>query len=301
MKGIASRVMAGRLSAVLVVVATMFVSLLLPPALLLSGAALALVTLRRGAYEGALILGAASVVALGLGWLLFGHPGPLAGVLPGFWLPVWGLSAVLRSTISLAATLAVAVGLGWLVVGGFYALLDDPGGWWQGWLDEVLKPAFESAGVGADAATLDRLIAWVAPLMPGLLAANAIFSALAALLIGRWWQAQLYHPGGFRSEFRGLRLGRGLALLALAVWTAAFASGALWLQCLALPLAVAWLLQGLAVVHGLAALRGWSPWALVLVYVLLAILAPQAVALLCLLGLTDTWMDLRARAAARTG
>ncbi|HNK32581.1 MAG TPA: hypothetical protein PK403_09915, partial [Plasticicumulans sp.] len=66
---------------------------------------------------------------------------------------------------------------------------------------------------------------------------------------------------------------------------------------LALPLAVVWLLQGLAVLHGLALLRGWSPWALVLVYVLLLLLLPQAVALLCLLGLIDTWMNLRARAA----
>lgn len=298
MTGIASRVMAGRLPAVLIVVATMFVSLLLPPVLLLSGAALALVTLRRGPYEGALILGAASVAAFVLGWLLFGHPGPLAGVLPGFWLPVWGLAAVLRATVSLAAAFAVAAGLGWLVVTGFYALLDDPADWWQGWLAELLKPAFEQAGAGGDAVqALDRLIAWVAPLMPGMIAANVVFSALVALLIGRWWQARLYNPGGFRSEFHGLRLGRGLALLTIVTGAAAFASGALWLQCLALPLAVIWLLQGLAVLHGLALLRGWSPWALVLVYVLLLLLLPQAVALLCLLGLIDTWMNLRARAA----
>lgn len=298
MTGIASRVMAGRLPAVLIVVATMFVSLLLPPLLLLSGAALALVTLRRGPYEGALVLGAASVAALALGELLFGHSGPVAGVLPGFWLPVWGFAALLRATVSLAATLALAVGIGWLVVGGFYVLLDDPAGWWQSWLTGVLKPAFEDAGAGADAVqALDRLIAWVAPLMPGWLAANVVFSALAAVLIGRWWQARLYNPGGFRSEFHGLRLGRRLALLTIVTLAAAFASGAVWLQCLALPLVVVWLLQGLAVVHGLAVLRGWSPWALVLVYVLLLLLLPQAVALLCLLGLTDTWMNLRTRAA----
>lgn len=292
--------MAGRSQAALIVLATMLLSLLLPPLLLLSGAALALVTLRRGLSEGTVVLALAAAVSLLLGYLLFGHAGPVAGVLPGFWLPVLMLAAVLRATVSLAVVVLVAAAAGWVVVGGFYAALGDPAVWWQQWLTSVLEPAFSEAGIDPASSGLHDLLTWLAPLMPGAIAANLVLSALLALLIGRWWQAQLFNPGGFQQEFHGLRLGRSMALVAIAVWLGAVLSGLPWLVNLGLPLAMALVLQGLAVVHGTIAAKGWKAWPLGVLYGALLVAAPQVVLGLCVLALVDSWADLRAR-AARSG
>ncbi len=294
MNALASLVMAGRSRAALVVAAGMFFALLVPPVLLLSGGALALVTLRRGPADGAWVLGLACLGAVVLGWLLFDGPGPVAGVLPGYWLPVWLLAATLRASVSLALTVSTAVGLGWLAIGAFGLLFDDPAAWWYGVLSATLKPAFEGV---IDASTLEAALRTLAPLMPGVLAANVMLSALLGVLVGRWWQARLYNPGGFRREFHALRLGRVQALLATVLIAAALALDIPWLVNLALVLGLGFALQGLAVVHGLVAARGMKGAWLIALYVALVLAMPQVAVALCALGLIDCWLDLRARAA----
>ncbi|MEZ5581549.1 MAG: hypothetical protein R3F37_01040 [Candidatus Competibacteraceae bacterium] len=57
-----------------------------------------------------------------------------------------------------------------------------------------------------DPQTLQQLLDYLAPMVVGLIFANGLASLLCGLLLGRWWQALLFNPGGFSREFHELRL-----------------------------------------------------------------------------------------------
>jgi uncharacterized protein YybS (DUF2232 family) len=153
----------------------------------------------------------------------------------------------------------------------------------------------EQAGEWRD--TLDQM----ANVMTGIMCAAFVFSAVLSLLLARWWQAQLYNPGGFRDEFHRLRLGRPLALAVLALMAASLLplGGASALgRDMVMVVLMMYMLQGLAVIHAVVAKRGASNAWLVATYVLLAIALPQVAMLLAIAGLMDTWLNLRREARA---
>jgi hypothetical protein len=293
--------MRGRSPAALVAAAAAVLFWLFPPFLIVSGAVVALVTLRRGPAEGALVVGLAGLGAAGLTWLVLGVPWPMLDVLLACWLPLWLLALVLRATVSLSRTLQVAALLGLFGVASFYLVLGDPVIWWGGilarWRHDLAALA---PGQGTDQATLtallDLLESW-APFLPGQAASAALLFVLLGLLLGRWWQALLFNPGGFRPEFHQLRLGRPLALLALLLFGAAMLSGWPLLTNLALVLGTLYTVQGIALVHAVAFERQLSPAWLLLFYLLLLPFLSQ---LVMALGIADAWADFRARVRPRS-
>ncbi|TCO76981.1 hypothetical protein EV699_12722 [Plasticicumulans lactativorans] len=296
MRALANWVMAGRSQAALVIACAMFLALLLPPLMFVSGAALALVALRRGGGEGGLVLGFAAAGSLAIAWLLFGSPGPVLTVLPGFWLPVLLLAVVLRASVSLAVATLVAVLLGWVAVLGFHLLVDDTAAWWLQVLNASIRQALGEAGMDSDGmVAVDEILQFLAPLMTGIVAANGALSALLALLLGRGWQALLYNPGGLRREFHALRLGRWPAVVMMALLATVALAHSPFAGNLAIVAGAAYVLQGLAVVHGLVGLRGMSRVWLVALYLALLLALPQVGLGLIALALVDAWADLRAR------
>jgi hypothetical protein len=141
-------------------------------------------------------------------------------------------------------------------------------------------------------------VAQLAPLMCGVVAAGFLLQLLFSLYVARWWQALLYNPGGFSAEFRQLRLHRMLGLLGVAVlafWLIPGVALPMWLNCLGLVLVSVFLLQGLAVAHGVfGAMPGSQRW-LVATYVLLLLFLPQMATVLVTVGLLDVWIDFRGR------
>lgn len=297
MKALAAFTMRGRASAVLVMAVAAVLFWLFPPFMVVSAAALALVTLRRGAAESLLLLVLAGSAATGLAALVLGTPWPMLDVLLAGWLPLWLLALMLRATVSLARTLQVAAALGLVGVLLCYLVLGDPAAWWNSLLEPLRQ---EAARLGptlpaAERDTLDRMLALLgewAPFLPGHLASMILLNGLLALFLGRGWQAALFNPGGFRTEFHALRLGRPLAGLTLVLLAGALLSGWVPLTNLALPLSVLYTVQGIALVHALAFARSLSLAWLLLFYLLLLPLLSQ---LVLALGLADAWIDLRAR------
>lgn len=300
MKALAAFTMRGRASAVLVMAVAAVLFWLFPPFMVVSAAALALVTLRRGAAESLLLLVLAGSAATGLAALVLGTPWPMLDVLLAGWLPLWLLALMLRATVSLARTLQVAAALGLVGVLLCYLVLGDPAAWWNSLLEPLRQ---EAARLGptlpaAERDTLDRMLALLgewAPFLPGHLASMILLNGLLALFLGRGWQAALFNPGGFRTEFHALRLGRPLAGLTLVLLAGALLSGWVPLTNLALPLSVLYTVQGIALVHALAFARSLSPAWLLLFYLLLPLLSQLVLAL----GLADAWIDLRARLRPR--
>ena len=299
MKALASFIMRGRQWAVLVSAVAAVLSLYLPPLSYISGAAVALVVLRHGPFEGALVTLGAAVASAAFGLLAMGTPIPAVGFLLALWLPVYLVSLVLRRTVSLAGTFEAAAVLAGVGVAAAFVLLGDVVLWWRELLEELERQI--------PAVTFGDQLVEVARMMTGLAAGAALVSLLLSLLLARWWQALLYNPGGFREEFHALRMGRRARLAALALfaaatlgrWAAEGSSGLGWLGDLAANLAMVavmlFLFEGLAVVHGVIARMKLGGGWLAALYVLLFLALPQMVVLLSALGYADAWVDFRSR------
>lgn len=294
MQAVAAFILRGRQQAAALIVP----AVLLPVLNLGSGAALALVTLRKGAQEGMLTLLLSTCLLLILSMWLFGSTVPAIVLVATLWLPLWILAGILRHTISLAVTLQSALALALLAVLGFSLVIGDVTGWGQELLERLLDPLLQQLQLGEQQRS--DIEATLAPLLLGLFVANILLSILLSLLLGRWWQALLFNPAGFGAEFRQLRLGRPLALLTMLLCGGAVLAQWPLLINLLSPLLVIYALQSIAVVHGVVnrarLAQGW----LVGLYVLLLLL-PQSLFLLSLLGVVDAWVDFRARITAPAG
>lgn len=302
MQQFAAFIMRGRIQAMLVAVLFGILSLALPIlqplATVVSGAVIALVTLRLGAREGMFVILGVALGVAALASLIVGNPMPalLLGLV--LWLPVWGVALLLRGTLSLALSFQVAALLGGLIVAAIYLLLPDPAAWWREKWDAVMIPAMQQAGMG-DAGQLRQALAPVVSRMTGALATAQVVTLLCSLMVGRWWQALLYNPGGFGREFRDLHLGGALAYPGLAVLGLAFfASGAMggMARDLLLMLVALYMFQGLALAHAVAAGRPVA-WLMAL-YTLMAIALPFVAVVLAGVGFADHWLNIRSKFGA---
>ena len=138
MKALATFVMKGRLTASLVVAAFVVISPLFPPVILLSGGALALVTLRAGSREGMLVTVMAAVGGSALAWIAIGNPQLVLVFALLLWLPIWGLASVLRATVSMELALRLLAVLGVIPVLVVFAILGDPAHWWARVIGEIV-------------------------------------------------------------------------------------------------------------------------------------------------------------------
>ena len=300
MKALAEFIMRGYPQAALVAAASALLSLLLPLFGLVSGGVIALVTLRRGVREGALLGGLATLGVGLLGALALGSPWPALGTLLILWLPVWGLAALLRLSRSLSLAAALAGLAGVLVVLLVHALVADPAAGWLELMTPFREVLVRDGVVEPQAAEI--LFGAIARWMTGAFAAALTLQWLLGLFIGRWWQALLYNPGGFGEEFRDLRLHRvlGVAGLVLLVWVGLVRGPGLIPE-VVIVLMPLYLLQGLAVVHQLHRARGLHPGWLFGLYVLLLVFMPHAELLVACLGFVDIWADFRTRLARGSG
>ena len=275
-------------------------SLLIPPASILSTSVVALVTLRKGTVPGALILGLATAISGGIALLALGGVNLAIGFLILMWLPVWLLAVLLRSSRSLALAIVGAMVLGFVMLGGQFMQSADPVADWTALLGPFVESLVDAQLVeGSQQATL---VALMASWMPGIVAAGFFLQLTVSLLLARWWQALLYNPGGFRTEFHQLRLPRVLSIaLLLAVLPMLMQSGTevTVAEYALILLVVAWFIQGLALAHGIVGKLGSSSGWLIGIYLLLLFALPHTVIVLAMVGIADAWFDFRARLGPR--
>lgn len=302
MRALAAYIMKGRMQAILVAAVTAVLSLLLMPLSYLSGATVALVTLRVGLQQGLFVIFGAGMAAGLLFVLITGSPLPALAFVFVLWLPVMILAISLRRTASLPRSLLLGGVFGAALVLGIHAGTDNPAQWWQLQFEQMLQMAAEMEAAGEveqqGLAELREVLLELAQQMTGILAAALSLTLIGSLLIGRWWQAMLYNPGGFRQEFHALKLGRGaalgtVALLVASMLDAGFSAIAADLLIIAGLLLT---LQGIAVAHGLVAKSGASTAWLIGMYVLLALpmTMGQMMLVLVITGFGDNFFDFRA-------
>jgi len=305
MIALARFIMAGPSQATLVTTVMALLAFIIPPLGWLSAAAVAVVVLQLGPQRGIQLIALASIASMVLAWLALGSPMPVFGLILLLWLPVWLAAVVLRRSVSLNLSLQVIAGMGVLLVLilqlGFPQLDAELGKEFSQMIDQLMKQQADDTARQHLASTLDMVL----QMTPAILAAGMMLSTVIGLLLGRWWQAVLYNPGGFAREFNQLRLGRVLAAVTTVVLVLVISLQVKLLMLLLVVLLTIYLIQGLAVVHGIIDARHLNraarhlnrAWLLGLYLGLF--LLPQIVALpLAVSGLMDAWIDFRRRLTA---
>jgi len=120
---------------------------------------------------------------------------------------------------------------------------------------------------------------------------------LSGLFLARWWQAVLYNPGGFRAEYLSLQANPKVALASFVlVAIAGFSSGFVAELCwnISILFVVLYAFIGMAVLHSVFLEVRAKRFAVPLLYILL-VLVPHVIAIVVIVGVLDTWLDLRSK------
>ena len=270
MRGLAEYVMTGRRQATIAVLLLG----LIPLVNLLNPVVVGLMALRKGLQEVG-ILFAWAVLPVGA-WAVAGDVVPLIML-----IGITSLALLLRETESWEFTLLAAIAVGISVEVYFRvqpAVIDA--------LMAQLQLYVQSGSAQ------DLQLNAVRSVMLSVIGAVYMCLAVLLLMTARWMQALLFNPGGFRTEFHGLRIERrvalGLIAAALISGSGAFVPEA-WTLYFLMPLVFA----GIALIHAIVTMRKLPVMLLVTFYIVLML--PAAVQLLVLLALLDSWFDIRSR------
>jgi len=272
MRGLAEYAMHGRRQAIIVVVLTG----LFPLVYCLSAAVVGLVNLRKSATEGLIIL-LWSLLPAALLWMA-GDSTPVILMLS---------TAILAQVLKYKESWSRVIMLGTVL-----AILTQLSLVWQeGYVAELVSIVEEAIDLQrSQGVVVEYSASEVVNLLLGFYGAYHFTTVISCLVLARWWQAALYNPGGFKTEFHQLRLEPGFAVL-LAGFILAALTGvpplSSWLAIMCIPP----LLGGLALLHYLVAWKklGFS-W-IVMVYLLALFISPVVI----LLGLAESIVNFRKR------
>ncbi|MES9850395.1 MAG: DUF2232 domain-containing protein [Candidatus Thiodiazotropha sp. L084R] len=302
MKALASFVMRGPAQSAMVSTVLAMLSIIIPFIGVFSSASIGLVTLRLGGLAAGKVLLISTLASSALMGLIFGNPLPALGFLLVLWIPVTLLGLLLRNTRSLAFTAQAGLAFGILAILMQYISMGDPVTFWRKYL-EPMAQRFIEAGL-FDQAQSVQVLDQLSQMMCGLVAVGFLLQLLLSLFVARWWQAILYNPGGFSTEFQQMRLHRLVGVAG----AAAMLLGLLpenaypaFVGCLGAVILGLVFLQGMVVVHGLIKGTKSAQLWLVLTYLMLIIFLPQMVLVLISIGLLDIWIDFRSRFKSKTG
>jgi len=297
MIALARFIMAGPSQAAVVAAVTALLAFILPPVAWLSGGVIALVALHLGPARGLQLMGYAGAASILLGWLVMGTPMLVVGVILLLWIPVWLAAVLLRNTVSLSVTLQAITGLSVALVVVLHLGFPELQTQLQQEFANILQPVIEQQPDTAQQQELQLAVESVLVLLPGILATGMMMGIMLSLLLGRWWQSVLYNPGGLAKEFNSLRLGRPLNLISSVLLLMVLFSASELVTMIVLLVLSLYLLQGMAVVHGVFELRQIAKGWLIGLYVMLLFIPHLVVLPLAVFGLSDTWVDFRHRLA----
>ena len=281
----ASYIMRGRQQAVIVGLLFTVVPLLG----WVSNVIIALVTLRKGAKEGAIvllwvILPVVVVAGLGNPWIA------LYNIVGGS-LFAYLLALVLRQTQSWRKVLEVGMLVGLLAVLLVHLLIPNVGALWTKQLGHYAVLIKDQLNFTVNTEQFQSFVKFAT----GFQVAFLWLGALINLGLARGLQSMLYNPGQLCPELEAVRLSKwdGFAFLLIAI--ASLQKLALAQDALPVVL-LAFILAGLSVLHAVMRLRNgfFKGWFLV-VYGLLIVFFPYMAALLVVIALVDTGLDFRHR------
>lgn len=293
MQALATYIMRGRIQAGGIIGLFGALAILLPLFSYVSNAALGLVVLRKGPKEGMIAMTGAMLLCGIVSYVRFNSPVLALTMALAFWLPVWLASQVLRATRSQTILLIAATIMALVFSIGMRTFVVDVEGFWHEVLNKIASHA-----EGVDAAKRDLLINKMAVLTNGFVAGGLGLSIMVSTLLARWWQSNLYNPGGFGEEFRGIQLPKLIALPVIACLVVILTGKvAIPPYGLLLDIAIigllAFMFHGLSVVHYFVKKRNLNIGWIIGLYFFLILASLYAVCVLALTGIVDSFTDFR--------
>jgi len=263
-----------------------------------SGAVLVLLVIQQDVQKAMFAAGFAGLILVVVAFLSGSSPILVLIGVATFWLPILALAGVMRSTRSLTLTLQLSVIVVLVGIGTFFALTDDPAGFWQ----EVIAatPTLRGMQLAELRAAVGASAEQFAGIMTTLFAIGFWFGLVMVVTLGYWLFQQLPKKTAEFGRFCDLNFGRVVALLLAVTSVIGFAVNAIWIQSIAFVLFAVFWLQGAALVHWLRA-SGFVPVIAVFAVYILTILSlvivnlQYMIPLLAVLGYTDAWFRYRDR------
>ncbi len=296
MQFLAKYIMQGRMQAIMVASSFALLSLLIAPISILSSATIGLVTLRYGIKEGIYTLVCAGLAASILGLLLLGnYQFPLLYSLI-LWMPVWLIAVILREGRHLFLAIQIVVLIAILAVIATYLYQPEMATVWKNLFGAFLEPMITSSRPDLPLATIQQsLNIFYQFILTGLIAALYVISVVTGLFLARSWQAKLYNPTGFRTEYLNLQGQNKLGFATLII----LAGGGLFSGMIAeicwnvsVILLVLYAFLGTVILHYSFANLKLKNLLIPFLYASLLFI-PHLAFPLALIGLTDTWLNLR--------
>jgi len=301
MKALASFIMQGGRQATIVVATMAILSLLMPPLVIISVAAVCLVTLRNGFVDGLRVLIGSTVATALIGYMVLGTSIVSFSYLLLMWLPVFIVSLVLRETGQLNKALECLVVLGMVAVVAVYIGIDEPAQLWATGIQDAMSALSKQQSLPITQDELQAGLEVWSHYITGFVVAGTLMSLLMGLLLGRWWQGLLFNAGGFDNEFQQFRLlpRDGLVFIVL-MSMAALLDGKLaeLIWNLDIQLLLLFLIVGVSVVH--VVIKNKGSRYLLFAFYLMVFFVPHLIVPLIMIGLSDVWMNWRQRFITKT-
>lgn len=272
-------------------------TLIFAPVGFLAGSAIALVTLSAGLTYGIRALAVTAAAGLLIS--------SVQGSLTPLWIALvefWGAGFVLAVVLGRSGSLSKAISSAVLVIVGVMlvahaVMLPTPELVWASYIQQIASE-LQATGTYLDPEAEVMLTEQLPAVLTMLMLMGLLVVWVGIVFLARWWQKNLYPQAdgsSFGSEFRALRLPNAMALAFLVgVVALLFLPEQSMLSEVVAVLSVAFMLQGLAVVHHWVFVRNNGTWWLVLVYLMLAIL-PHFMMMVAVLGWMENWLNWRSK------
>lgn len=279
MKALAEFILRGRLQALVVALIGSFFPLI-------SSAAIALVSLCKGAKDGTLLF-----LWVSLALVLAQQAGAENSLLTAVSISSLGMMVFTASVHrvlaswqwTLLATVLVAVicaqGLGLFMGSSVTALVATA--------QEMLNAVTSEEQTRSSVSLTESMVL-------GLIATILAVGSVMSLMLARWWQAGIKNPGGFQKEFHSFAIDANIAVMLILVLIAGqfFSKNTqIWADLAALPLLIA----GIALVHYVVKLFNQGKQWLAFLYAGIIMLGNPVTLILVVLSLTDSLIDLRSK------
>ncbi|KZZ78440.1 hypothetical protein A3767_18455, partial [Oleiphilus sp. HI0133] len=205
-------------------------------------------------------------------------------------ISTFALAEVLRISVSMRRTLLFGFGFSILIGVMTPVLMPEAIEMLLTVTDELLKQLAEDAQLQVD----DELRASFHALLIASFAASFFAMSVGSLFLARSWQAALFKPGGWREEFHQLRMSSmdmTAIVIVMLIGPAIGLDGYLLVFSGLVPI----LICGFALVHGLIGKKNLGGQWMIGFYALVVVLFPTFLAIIALMALLDSAVDIRSR------
>lgn len=256
---------------------------------------MALITLRQGWREGAMVL-----LWLALPDVVIAYSGQPIVLLFDFVLNscmVYALALVLRKTGSYKILLRLVAILGVLIVVAVHGYFPNIEQWWNAELSNYFTKFNDEFNLAIQPADLKLWTAWMAKFATGVQTAIIFMVDLLMLAFGCYMQAMLSKVSNTASFWHGLRNLRAnfVDVIVLVVFLLGLTTGYSVAFDLLPVIVMPFLLIGLSLVHAILAPPKWGWLALTTFYLLWVVFFSYVSAVLLILVIADTGINFRKR------